>query len=85
VQWRFNSILQDFVFTTGNFFKRPARRLRSDSGMSRKARWIATLATGIAAVPGSYAANLMIGASTPVGKLVGALVGAANALALIPI
>ena len=53
--------------------------------MSRKVRWIATLATGIAAVPGSYAANLMIEASTPIGKLVGALVGAANALALIPL
>jgi len=52
--------------------------------MSQKARWIASLATGIAALPASYAANALIGASFPISKLVGTLVAAGNALALIP-
>lgn len=52
--------------------------------MSRKTRWIASLATGIVALPASYAANLLIGASFPIGKLIGTLVAAGNAFALIP-
>lgn len=48
--------------------------------MSRMTRWIVSTAAGMAALPASYGANLLICAGNPIGSLI----AAGNALTLIP-
>jgi hypothetical protein len=48
--------------------------------MSRKLRWIASIAAGIAAVPAGYVAELLMSGTSNFG----ALVAITNAFALLP-
>ena len=48
--------------------------------MSRKVRWIASIAAGIAAVPAGYVAELLMSGSCNFG----AIVAITNAFALVP-
>ena len=59
---------------------RLARSLRIRQGMSRKVRWIASIAAGIAAVPAGYVAELLMSGSCNFG----AIVAITNAFALVP-
>ena len=48
--------------------------------MKNKTRWIFSVVTGVAAVPASYAASLLLCGPSPLAQLA----GVANALTLIP-
>ena len=48
-------------------------------GMNKKMRWMISVATGIAALPAGYAANLLVTSSTQIGTLL----ALTNALALV--
>jgi len=48
--------------------------------MSRKIRWIASIAAGIAAVPAAYVAEILMSG----GSQFGAIVALTNALTLLP-
>jgi hypothetical protein len=48
--------------------------------MSRKIRWVASIAAGIAAVPAGYVAEMLISG----GSQFGAIVALTNAFALLP-
>ena len=61
-------------------FGHSARSVHTCRGMSRKLRWIASIAAGIAAVEVGYLAEMLISG----GSQAGAIFAFTNALTLIP-